>query len=348
MNPLFLLLLTLPGTALALETPRILPPDDLNADPSHRVIWSTEPWGRYELQQSTDLEGWNTVPGFPRRATGSSDSHFFEAADDRLFFRVRLPDDAPDTLDGMVYVEGGTLAMSMGTQAVDSFHILRYPVTWAKWKSVLEWAKANGYSFVGTLVQGCADDHPAFRVSWYDALKWCNAYSEMQGLTPAYTRHGGVYREGDYIPDWNAAADGYRLPTEVEWEFAARGGSETRNYTYSGGNILNDVGWYRDNSSGAACNYREGGGTWPVGRRGSNELGLHDMSGNVWEWCWDRFSELSDGRIIRGGSWVTFAYSCSVGARTSGNPATPGGLANGFRLARSEAHHEAHQGQPLN
>ena len=125
--------------------------------------------------------------------------------------------------------------------------------------------------------------------------------------------------------------NGYRLPLEVEWEFAARGGNQTNGYAYAGSNDLNEAGWYRDNSGGAACDLFGGRGTWPVGQKAANELGLYDMSGNVWEWCLD---ELVSNRLFRGGSWNDLAGSCAVSSRGFSFPAVRW-YAIGFRLARS-------------
>jgi formylglycine-generating enzyme required for sulfatase activity len=224
-------------------------------------------------------------------------------------------------------VTGGTLPASseLGAVSVDTFYIWKTEVTFDEWQEVRTWAVANGYTDLDQ-GQGGGVNHPVSAVSWFDVVKWCNARSEKEGKTPVYKNGTAVYRTGQVSdPAVVSSANGYRLPTEKEWEFAARGGTQTQGYIYSGSNDLNKVGWYGDAS----------GSQWGVGRKLANELGIHDMSGNVWEWTGSWYpGDEGSNRVRRGGSWATSAGGCSVAYRERHNPQNLT-LTNGFRVALS-------------
>ncbi len=250
----------------------------------------------------------------------------------------------------MVKVEGGIFVMGCTDEqgsdcesnekpwqvvTLSSFNIGKYEVTQAQFAAFIEAtgyrtdAEKEGWSSVWTGKNNGVSwrnnssgngtqpiTHPVIHVSWNDAIAFCNWLSEITGKS-------------------------YRLPTEAEWEYAARGGNYSHNYKFSGSNSQNNVAWYRDNS-GLTTN--------PVGQKQANELGLYDMSGNVWEWCSDWYVEnyYSDNpssnpggplsgseRVLRGGGWYTDATYCRVAYRFS-NPPDYRNFNFGFRLVLSQ------------
>ena len=203
------------------------------------------------------------------------------------------------------------------------FYIGKYQVTQKEWQEVM----GNNPSYFK------GDNRPVECITWYEAVKFCNKLSEKEGLTPAYTINGNNV-------SCNWTANGYRLPTEAEWEYAARGGNQSNGYTYSGSNNIGDVAWYKSNSDNQSHD---------VGTKAANELGIYDMSGNVWEWCWDwywygsyssspssnpRGPYYGSNRVGRGGSWSYYDGYCRVANRDGNSPGDTGNLL-GFRLVRT-------------
>lgn len=162
--------------------------------------------------------------------------------------------------------------------------------------------------------RGDGDPRPVHGVTWFDAITWCNALSSSAGLTPAYRQFGRRI-------EWRLDADGYRLPTEAEWEFAARAGTTEPTY-----GPLEEIAW-------TAADGVEG--PQAVALKEPNAFGLYDSIGNVWEWCWDYADTARYGeyRSIRGGGWADPAYSCRASVRRGSAPDAV--LEDvGFRIAR--------------
>lgn len=259
----------------------------------------------------------------------------------------------------MVYVRGGTFEMGCTAEqsangACDSdefpvhevtltdFYIGKYEVAQAQWTAVVPEYEPNYSQF------GQGDNYPVYYISWYDAVTFCNRLSEQEDFRPAYYVDAGLTEVFDELNGngqvylnvyWDKAADGYRLLTEAEWEYAARGGQCSEGYVYSGNGDLNSVGWYFNNSDHS---------THPVGEKAPNELGVYDMSGNVYELCWDWWGSSYSGqseacdpsgttggsyRVLRGGSFVYDVSNCRVANRGFNTPGNRN-VNLGFRVAR--------------
>jgi formylglycine-generating enzyme required for sulfatase activity len=279
------------------------------------------------------------------------------------------------TVTGFALIPAGAFTMGNSVEAdpdiwdeptrtvtLDAFYMGKYEVTKAEWDEVRTWGLSNGYTDLEA-GESTANNHPVDWISWYDMVKWCNVRSQKEGLTPVYYTNDAqtsIYKTGS-VDVTNAqvkwSANGYRLPTEAEWEKAARGGlsgkrfpwgdtishSQANYYAYSG---------YSYDLSGSANNFQPSytpGFSSPVGTFAANGYGLYDMAGNAWEWCWDWYGTYAAGsqtnprgvtsgssRVCRGGSWYDVAPICRVGFRRFKNPTYLGG-SNGFRVVRSSA-----------
>jgi sulfatase modifying factor 1 len=190
---------------------------------------------------------------------------------------------------------------------VASFEMSAFPVTQAWYAQV-----------TGRRPSAARGDRlPVEGVSWWDAVRFCNDVSRSAGPAPAYH-----LREADGTADWDTSADGFRLPTEAEWEHACRAGTTGPRYGH-----LDDIAWYRGNS---------GERVHVVGGKQPNAWGLHDMLGNVWDWCWDVYDAEVYGsyRVLRGGGWSDEHWSCRASVRRRSHP-TYRIEDVGFRVVRS-------------
>lgn len=291
------------------------------------------------------------------------------AVNTNLIFAFHPPADMA-FIPASVFTMGDTLdgesdAIPVTNVFVSAFYIDTNLVSYSQWSGAYTWAAANGYAF-DHAGSGKGGNHPVHTVNWYDCVKWCNARSQQAGLTPVYYTDAGlttIYKNGDndtVYPNWTA--DGYRLPTEVEWEKAARGGLSGQRFPW-GNTIFQSQANYYGNT---VTNYDFGpdgynpigsiGGTSPatspVGSFAPNGYGLYDMAGNVGEWCWDWYGTTYLGgtdprgpasgskRASRGGFWgenYFCAYAVRCACRGDGGiqaPPTVAAWGLGFRCVK--------------
>lgn len=268
-----------------------------------------------------------------------------------------------EVTESLVLVKGGTFQNKQSNYygkgvTISSFYIGKYEVTQKEWIEVMG---TNPSQLKG-------DDLPVEMVSWYDSAEYCNKRSLREGLQPYYNIDKAK-KDPNNKPDpdygdldtlkWsvtiNPEANGYRLPTEAEWEYAAGGGQLSKSYSFSGSDFENEVAWYWRNSGDKELTgfwqwpaiEQNHGRTRPVGGKKPNELGLYDMSGNVREWCWDWFGDLETnvadpqgsqsgfGRVWKGGGWMGDAHFAESSFR--GHLAANGtGPDQGFRVCRNK------------
>jgi formylglycine-generating enzyme required for sulfatase activity len=326
-----------------------------------RMLLVTESNRTYRVDYSGNLSSWNVLTNgiigasqpvwiYDSNAFRQWPQRFYRAAlvsqtDPELSPQALIP--AGATTMGNVVGEGFDNETPTHTVYLSPFYMDQYPVTTALWDEIYQWAIAHGYRF-DNAGSSKASYHPVQNVSWHDAVKWCNARSEMEGRLPAYYldeaqttvfRHGQSELQNEWV-NWQA---GYRLPTEAEWEYAARGGLTGNRFPW--GNTINHsqanyYSYWDDGllvfpydvspTEGYHPQFQEGGEpyTSPVGYFAPNAYGLYDMAGGVWQWCWDRSGPYQPGlqtdprgpnsgseRIYRGGSWNTSAFYCRTSIR---------------------------------
>jgi formylglycine-generating enzyme required for sulfatase activity len=255
------------------------------------------------------------------------------------------------SVPGGTYTQTDDTGTNSFSHTILTFKMGKYQVTYDLWHAVYQWAVANGYTFVDA--GAGSGNMPVTNVSWRDAIVWCNAYSQETGLTPCYTYSSAVIKDSTNATACDNAVctwtnNGYRLPSEGEYQYAASyiDGTNWTPYNYASGDTapyntsltIGNYCWYSANCSG----------TQAVGGKTANALGIYDMSGNVWEWCWDWYGTYpgtstdyrgpasGSGRVVRGGSYYNGggAVYLRVGGRYGYVPNGAYGYL-GFRFART-------------